>query len=337
MTSYDAVLVVSFGGPEHADHVIPFLENVTRGRNIPRERLVEVGAHYALFDGVSPINEQNRQLIDALRTELAGSDVDLPIYWGNRNWDPMLTDTMAEMADAGVKKAIAFVTSAYSSYSGCRQYRENIAAAQEAVGADAPEIDKLRVFYDHPGFVAPFIDGVAAALEKLPAGSHLAFTAHSIPLSMAGGCDYEAQLQETARLIAEACGNPPWQLVYQSRSGPPQVPWLEPDICDHIDALSHAGEPGVAVVPIGFVSDHMEVVYDLDTEAAQRAAELGLPFVRVPTPGIDPRFVTMIRQLIEERVVANPNRLTLGALTIKPDVCAPTCCAPPPARPRPAS
>jgi len=334
MTSYDALLVVSFGGPEHPDHVVPFLENVTRGRNIPRERLVEVGAHYALFDGISPINEQNRQLIAALEPELANSDVAMPIYWGNRNWDPMLADTLKQMTADGVKRAIAFVTSAYSSYSGCRQYRENIGAARAEAGPDAPIVDKLRVFYDHPGFLEPFIEATKNELSELPQGSHLAFTAHSIPESMASGCDYEQQLLEAASIVARACGNPDWELVYQSRSGPPQVPWLEPDICDHLDALAAADAPGVAVIPIGFVSDHLEVAFDLDTEAAQRAKELDLAFRRVATPGTDPRFVSMIRQLIEERVTG-AERLAVGQLAIKPDVCAPDCCLAPvrPGRP----
>ncbi|NNE72632.1 MAG: ferrochelatase, partial [Acidimicrobiales bacterium] len=272
-TDFDALLVVSFGGPEGPDDVVPFLENVTRGRNIPRERLAVVGEHYGLFGGISPINEQCRRLIAALEAHPA---LDVPIYWGNRNWHPMLPATVARMRDDGITNALAFVTSAYSSYSGCRQYRENIEAARQAVGPDAPAITKLRQFFDHPGFIDPNADNLIAALGTLPADADVAFTAHSLPRSMADSSDYQAQLMAVAGLIvdrvrATTSWSGEWQLVYQSRSGPPQVPWLEPDICDHLETLAERGASGVAVAPIGFISDHMEVVYDLDTEAAARA------------------------------------------------------------------
>ncbi|MCA1614049.1 MAG: ferrochelatase, partial [Acidobacteria bacterium] len=269
--NYDALLVVSFGGPEGMGEVIPFLENVLRGRNVPRERLEAVAHHYELFGGVSPINGQNRRLIAALRAELDARGPALPVYWGNRNWHPFLADALRQMRDDGVTRALAFVTSAYSSYSGCRQYREDIERARAEVGGDAPAVDKLRVFYNHPGFVSPNAESLRAALAQLPAdrraGARVAFTAHSIPLSMASGCDYHAQLEETCRLVARAAGVTDWRLVFQSRSGPPAQPWLEPDICDHLRALRAEGVRDVVVHPVGFISDHMEVIYDLDTEA----------------------------------------------------------------------
>ena len=272
MPAYDAILLVSFGGPEGSDEVIPFLENVLRGKNVPRERMLEVEQHYQHFGGVSPINEQCRQLITALEAELAEHGPHLPIYWGNRNWHPMLPDTLQKMADDGVQRALAFFTSAFSCYSGCRQYREDIARAREQVGDLAPEIDKIRVFFNHPGFLEPLIDSVKAARENLPAErldqTPLLFTAHSIPISMAENCRYEEQLSEACRIVATAAGHVNWQLVYQSRSGPPQQPWLEPDICDHIEALhqetSGEGAPltDLMILPIGFISDHMEVLFD---------------------------------------------------------------------------
>ena len=305
--SYDAVIVVSFGGPEGPDDVLPFLENVTRGRNVPPERLQIVAEQYERFGGVSPINSQNRALVAALDAELVRAGRSRPVYWGNRNWHPYLADTVRQMRDDGVERALAFVTSGYSSYSSCRQYLENIEAAREAVGPGAPVIDKLRQFYDHPGYVGPFARNLAAALDALPAdvraGAHVAFTAHSIPIAMADTCDYVAQLQETARLVADL-GAPhhPYALVYQSRSGAPTQPWLEPDIGAHIETLTTQHVPAVVVVPIGFISDHMEVVYDLDVLAAERAAEAGVAFSRAATPGTDPEFVSMIRELIEERL-----------------------------------
>jgi protoporphyrin/coproporphyrin ferrochelatase len=327
--SYDAVVIVSFGGPEGPDDVLPFMENVTRGRGIPRERLVEVSAHYQLFGGVSPINAQNRALITALRDELDRAGFDLPIYWGNRNWQPFLTDTVRRMRDDGVRGALAFVTSAYSSYSGCRQYREDIAAAIDAAGADAPSIDKLRVFFNHPGFVEPMIESTASALAAAGPDAALLFSAHSIPCSMADTSDYVAQLREASRLVAVGAHHPDHELVFQSRSGPPSVPWLEPDVNDRLRALAQQGTTAAVLVPIGFISDHMEVVYDLDTQARQTADELGMTLVRAATVGTHPRFVQMIRELIEERLGTIAVRRALGLRGPNHDVCPEGCCPAP--------
>ncbi|MEU3463015.1 ferrochelatase [Streptomyces sp. NPDC006733] len=357
---YDALLLLSFGGPEGPDDVVPFLENVTRGRGIPRERLKEVGQHYFLFGGVSPINAQNRDLLDALRKDFGEHGLDLPVYWGNRNWAPYLVDTLREMTDDGHRRILVLATSAYASYSGCRQYREDLAGAVAELAAEGrpvPRVDKLRHYFNHPGFVEPMTDAVLAALDELPedvrAGAHLAFTTHSIPTAAAdtsgpvpghgNGGAYVAQHLDTARVIAdavrEATGTDhPWQLVYQSRSGAPQIPWLEPDICDHLEERHAAGVPAVVMVPIGFVSDHMEVKYDLDTEAADRAAELGLPVARAATVGADPRFAAAVRDLVLERAAGerglNVRPCALGALGPSHDVCPAGCC---PARnPKPA-
>ncbi len=327
---YDAILVLSFGGPEKPEDIVPFLENVTAGRGIPRERLEQVGAHYHLFGGRSPINDQNRAIIEVLETRLVDRGIDLPVYFGNRNWHPMLADTVQQMADDGITSAIAFVTSATSSYSGCRQYRENIAAAIAAVDG-APTIDKIRQYYDHPGFIEPMIDATRRALEEVPEGARLVFTAHSIPESMAETSDYVAQLREASRLIAEALDHDDWDLVWQSRSGPPHIPWLEPDINDHLDLLAETGTTGVVMVPVGFISDHMEVMYDLDTEATATAERLGLPIARAATASTDVRFIDMIVDLIEERRTGGPTA-ALGSLEVRPDVCRPGCC-PPPRRP----
>ncbi|MFF3650506.1 ferrochelatase [Streptomyces sp. NPDC002181] len=362
---YDALLLLSFGGPEGPDDVVPFLENVTRGRGIPRERLKEVGQHYFGFGGVSPINGQNRELLDALRKDFAEHGLDLPVYWGNRNWAPYLDDVMREMAADGRRRIAVLATSAYASYSGCRQYRENLADALAALAAGGvaalPEVDKLRHYFNHPGFVQPMIDGVLAALESLPeevrSGAHLAFTTHSIPTAAAdtsgpveehtGGGEggaYVRQHLDVAQVIADAVRAEtgtelPWELVYQSRSGAPHVPWLEPDICDHLESLHGAGAPAVVMVPIGFVSDHMEVLYDLDTEATAKAAELGLPIARSATVGADPRFAAAVRELVLERAAAERGepveRCALGLLGPSHDLCAVGCC---PARgPRPAA
>jgi len=303
---YDAVLIVSFGGPEGTNDVIPFLENVLRGRNVPRERMLQVAQHYDLFDGVSPINEQNRKLIAALKDELEQHGPRLPIYWGNRNWHPLLADTVKQMADDGIRSALAFVTSAYSSYSSCRQYLENIETARETVGSAAPHIEKIRAFYNHPGFIDANVAHLAAALDQIPsnrrASTRIAFTAHSIPKPMADNCAYESQLLETSELVAQAVGHNEWKLVFQSRSGPPTQPWLEPDVCDYLKELKLKGASDVVIAPIGFVSDHMEVVYDLDTEAKSLANELSLNMIRSETAGTHPAFVRMIRELIAERM-----------------------------------
>jgi ferrochelatase len=335
--AYDAVLVVSFGGPDAPEDVMPFLENVLRGRPVPRERMLEVAEHYYHFGGKSPINDQNRALIAALRAELDRRGPHIPVYWGNRNWHPLLTDTIREMAEHGVRRAVAFVTSAYSSYSGCRQYRENIAAACAAVGPQAPQIDKLRVFFNHPGFIGPFAANVRRALERFPDAERMAvpvlFTAHSIPTSMADGCRYVAQLQEAARLTAEAAGVSDWQLVYQSRSGPPSQPWLEPDICESVRQLHARGARRLVIAPIGFISDHMEVLYDLDTEAAALCRELGVEMARAATVGTAPEFIAMVRDLIAERAGMISDRTAIGLLPASHDVCPLDCCPAPVARP----
>ncbi|MEU8305071.1 ferrochelatase [Actinomadura sp. NPDC048955] len=299
MTSYDALLLLSFGGPEGPEEVIPFLENVTRGRNIPKERLEEVGEHYFLFGGVSPINQQCRDLKAAIEADFAANGVDLPVYWGNRNWTPYLADTVRQMKEDGIRRAAAFATSAYSGYSTNDQYLEDIARARDEVPG-APEIDKLPVYADRPGFIEPFADAAKDALSRLPEGARLVFTAHSVPLSQPGRELYTAELHAAAQAVAQrAAPGAPWDLVYQSRSGPPSQPWLEPQITDHLEELHGRGVRAVAVVPIGFVSDHMEVKYDLDVEAADLAAELGLAYERAGTPGSDPRFAALPRHLLE--------------------------------------
>ncbi len=329
--NYDAILIISFGGPEGPDDVLPFLENVLRGRNVPRERMLQVAKHYDLFGGVSPINGQNRSLIAALQAELDSHGPHLPIYWGNRNWHPMLADTLRQMSDDGIKNAIAFVTSAYSSYSSCRQYLEDIERAREVAGAGAPGVDKIRAFHNHPGFIEANSENLRAELAKMPesrrAATPIAFTAHSIPRSMADNCRYEEQLLETCRLVAEAAGNNSWRLVFQSRSGPPSQPWLEPDICDYLKELKASGAEEVVIAPVGFVSDHMEVVYDLDTEARQLSEELGLNMVRARTAGTHPAFIRMVRELIMEKMDVELPRRWLGTQMPRPDVCVEGCCS----------
>lgn len=328
---YDAVLVVSFGGPEGMDDVMPFLENVLRGRNVPRERMLGVAKHYELFGGVSPINGQNRKLIAALEQELATKGPQLPIYFGNRNWHPLLADTLRRMRDDGVRNALAFVTSAYSSYSSCRQYLEDIERARAAVGPDAPRVEKLRAFYNHPGFIEANVDNVRDALAQIPAErraeTQLLFTAHSIPETMARNCDYQSQLQETSRLVAKAAGVEKWQLVFQSRSGSPSQPWLGPDVCDQLRTLHASGARDVIVAPVGFVSDHMEIIYDLDTEAAVLCRELGLNMMRARTAGTHPAFIEMIRELIIERIDPATPRRSLGADGPRADICQTGCCS----------
>ncbi|WP_425558244.1 ferrochelatase [Cryptosporangium japonicum] len=325
---------------------MPFLENVVRGRGVPAARLAEVAEHYHHFGGVSPINEQNRELLAALGKEFAANGVDLPLYWGNRNWHPMLADTLRQMRADGVQRALAFATSAYSSYSSCRQYRDDIVRARAEVGDGAPAVEKLRHFYDHPGFVEPHVDAVASALASLGSRgtTRIVFTAHSVPTSMdaASGPDgglYSAQLRTVAGLVAAAAAPElSWDLVWQSRSGPPQVPWLEPDVNDHLRALAAEGVTDVVVSPIGFVSDHLEVIWDLDNEAARTASGLGLGFARAATPGTDPRFVTMVRELVTERLYASSSGRRLAPWDASGPSCVPGCC-PAPVRPagRPAS
>ncbi len=319
----DVLLIVSFGGPEGPDDVVPFLENVTRGRGIPRERLVEVGAHYAHFAGVSPINAINRVLVASVAAELTARADPTPVLWGNRNWTPYLVDALREARDLGATRVFVLLTSAYSSYSGCRQYRENLADALAEIQAEdpawAPQLLRLRTYFNHPGFIAPIVEATGEALAGLPEGSRLVFTTHSIPTADAATADYVAQHRDVAATVAGALGRPDeWDLVYQSRSGAPHIPWLEPDISEHLSALAAAGAPGAVMVPIGFVSDHMEVIWDLDTVAMATAAEVGLPAARAATPGTDPRFVAMVADLLAEaRATADGgvvDRPALGAL-----------------------
>ena len=320
MADFDAFLLLSFGGPEKHEDVMPFLENVTRGRGVPRERLLEVAEHYYHFDGISPINDQCRALLRDLH-------LDLPIYWGNRNWLPFLGDTMRQMMADGRKRVLAFPTSAFSSYSGCRQYREDIAKARAEIGEGAPEVVTVRRFFNHPLFVEVMRESLRAGLAERP-GAKVIFTAHSVPMSMANSSPYVDQLNEAARLVA---GDAPYRLAYQSRSGPPQIPWLEPDILDVLREEKSAGTAEVVVQPIGFLSDHMEVMYDLDYEAKHLADELGLGFTRAATAGTHPSFVQMIRELVEEYTHGAVAQ-AVGKLPPRPPVCPMDCC-PAPVRP----
>jgi ferrochelatase len=340
--NYDAILVVSFGGPESRDDVIPFLENVLRGKNVPRERMLAVAEHYYHFDGKSPINQQTRDLLAALKDELALHGPKLPVYWGNRNWHPLLADTVRQMKQDGVRHALAFVTSAYSSYSGCRQYREDILRGQAEVGEGAPQIDKIRAFFNHPGFIEATDDRLRAALAQVPAGANsnvqIVYVAHSVPLSMASTSDYVRQLEDVRKLASSGVGITNDVLVYQSRSGAPGQPWLEPDILDHLrEVKSKNLASAVVVAPISFVSDHMEVLYDLDIEARQLCDSIGLPMARAKTVGVHPKFISMIRELILERSTGAERR-ALGSLGPRQDVCAVDCCPAPqrPVRPQPA-
>jgi ferrochelatase len=337
MRPYDAVLLVSFGGPEGPDDVMPFLENVTAGRGVPRERLVDVAQHYYHVGGVSPINGQNRALLSALRDDFDAHGVALPLYWGNRHWTPTLPQVLAQMRDDGIANAIAFLTSAYANFSSCRQYLDAIERARAEVGDGAPSVDRLRQYFNHPGFIEPMIRGVEAALQQLPAehrtDAPLAFVAHSIPTAMEAssgpdGGAYTTQLGEAIRLVtAGVGGDHATTLSFCSRSGSPSVPWLEPDIGDRLSELAKDGARAVVVVPIGFVSDHMEVAYDLDTEAAEHAAGLGLAFVRSATVGTAPPFVSMVRELVLERMGEVPSR-SLGTLGPARDRCPTDCCRP---------
>ena len=346
LSPYDALLLVSFGGPEGPDDVLPFLENVTRGRGIPRERLEEVGEHYHLFGGRSPINDLNRRFLEALRADLAGAGLDLPVYWGNRNWDPYLRDAVQRMAADGITRAACFVTSAYSSWSSCRQYRENLYAAADGVPG-APRLDRLRAYYNHPGFVDPVVDATLAALADLPDGvrdrARLVFVTHSIPTAMNDasgphGGAYLAQHRDVTTVVADrvlaatgvARGH---DLVFCSRSGAPHVPWLEPDVNDHLERVAAEGEVAAVLVPVGFVSDHMEVVYDLDTEALATAEKVGVEVRRAATPNGDPRFVAAVRDLLLERAAVERGegviRAAVGEIGPLWDRCPAGCCADP--------
>lgn len=329
---YDAVLIVTFGGPDKMEDVMPFLENVLRGKNVPRERMLEVAHHYELFNGKSPMNEQNAELKELLEARMEQVEPKLPVYVGNRNWHPMLEDTIRQMKADGVKRAMAFVVSGYSCYSGCRQYREDIQRAREAVGEGAPEFVKLRVFFNHPLFVEVNAEHVRNSLARIPeaerANAPILFTAHSIPSAMAEKCRYEMQLQEASRLVAEAVGHENWRLVYQSRSGPPHQPWLEPDVCDVISELSEQGVKHLVISPLGFTSDHMEVLFDLDTEAKELCDELGIQMERAPAAGNHPLFIEMVHDLIAERLEDRPDRPAIGAMPASHDVCPENCCMP---------
>ncbi|WP_199588961.1 ferrochelatase [Blastococcus sp. TF02A-26] len=324
----EALLVLSFGGPRGPEDVMPFLENVTRGRGIPRERLESVAEHYHHFGGVSPINEQNEALIAAVEADLAAHGVDLPVYWGNRNWAPYVEDAWRQMAEDGIEHVYVFATSAYASASGCRQYHEDVARARAVLGPGAPTAEKLPHYFDAPGFVRANADALAAALAELPeevrGAARLVATAHSIPDAMAAvagpdGGAYQDELHAAARAVVDAVDpGRPFDLVWQSRSGPPSVPWLEPDVNDHLRTLAAAGETAVVLMPVGFVSDHLEVVWDLDNEACETAAELGLTFVRAGTAGIHPAFVATVRELLEERRAGAPPRLGTN--------CPAACC-----------
>jgi ferrochelatase len=336
--NYDAILVVSFGGPESSADVIPFLENVLRGRNVPRERMLAVAEHYYHFGGKSPINQQVRELIAALEKELARHGPPLPVYWGNRNWHPMLAETLQQMKDDGIRRALAFVTSAYSSYSGCRQYREDILRAQNEISAGAsegsPKIDKLRAFFNHPGFVEATEDRLRDALAEVPANARqnvqIIYTAHSVPLAMANTSDYVRQLEEVRKLVSARLGVANDALVYQSRSGAPGQPWLEPDILDYLREVKARNlASAVVLAPISFISDHMEVLYDLDIEARQLCDSLPLPMVRAKTVGVHPKFVEMIRELILERTSPGVERRALGSLGPRQDLCEESCCPAP--------
>ncbi|HJR90197.1 MAG TPA: ferrochelatase [Aeromicrobium sp.] len=329
----DALLLVSFGGPEKPDDVVPFLENVTAGRGVPRARLEQVAEHYLLFGGRSPLNDLNRDLISAIQKDFADHGIDVPVYWGNRNWDPYLRDVCRDMVDDGIRRAAYFVTSAYSSYSGCRQYRENLADATAGLPL---ELSRIRLYFNHPGFVTPFVEATAEAMASTTSDAHVVFVTHSIPTGMdaasggPGAHAYRRQHEEVARLVAEGVGASNWSLAYCSRSGSPHQPWLEPDINDHLRELAADGVSSVVVVPIGFVSDHMEVVFDLDTEAKATAAELDVEFQRVATPGSHPAFVAMVRELLLERAAVDRGddveRSVMGVCDPNPDRCADDCC-----------
>jgi ferrochelatase len=348
MTGYDALLLASFGGPEGQDDVMPFLENVTRGRGVPRERLEEVSHHYRALDGVSPINQQNRELLAAIRAELDRRGIDLPIYWGNRFWDPFLAEALREIHADGHERVLTFVTSAYSSYSGCRAYREDLAQALEKTGlVGRLAIDKVRHYFDHPGFVGPVAEGLAEALSTLTTDgvsverTRVLFTTHSVPTAMAATSGPPGRFDEQGAYVAQHLAAiecvlddvrrrgvepPAWSLVYQSRSGAPEVPWLEPDISDAIRDEHAGGMTAVVVVPIGFVSDHVEVIWDLDNEARETCDELGVRMLRVPTPGTHPDFVRAIVDLFEARIAGEPGD-ALSPLGPWAEVCAVDCCA----------
>ena len=316
---FDALLLLSFGGPEGPEQVMPFLEHVTRGRGVPPERLLDVAEHYLHFGGVSPINAINRALIDQIRTELAGRGEDLPVYFGNRNSDPFIADTVATMKADGIRRAAVFSTSAWGGYSGCTQYQEDIAGARAATGDGAPELVKLRQYFDHPLLVTMFAEAIADAAATLPSevrdSARLVFTAHSIPLRAANRCGvdlYPRQVAYSSSLIAAAAGFGEYDQVWQSRSGPPSVPWLEPDVAEHLSALAEAGTKAVIICPVGFVADHIEVIWDLDSELAEQAEELGVAFARASTPNAQPRFAQLALGLMDELLLGSEPARVVG-------------------------
>ncbi|MGE2834505.1 ferrochelatase [Mycobacterium sp. SMC-4] len=337
--SFDALLLLSFGGPEGPDQVMPFLENVTRGRGIPRERLKSVAEHYLHFGGVSPINGINRDLITAIEAELARRGRELQVYFGNRNWDPFVEDTVKQMRDNGVRRAAVFATSAWGGYSGCTQYQEDIARARAAAGPGGPELTRLRQYFDHPLLIRLFADAIAEAAAQLPAevraGARLVFTAHSIPLRAASRCGpdlYQRQVAHASALVAQAAGFADYDQVWQSRSGPPQVPWLEPDVGDHLESLARSDVEAVIVCPIGFVADHIEVVWDLDNEVAEQAAEAGIAYARALTPNAHPRFAQLVVDLIDELEngsaplrAGDPEVVPSYGCTVNGALCTPAC------------
>ena len=335
---YDALLLLSFGGPEGPEQVMPFLENVTRGRGIPPERLAAVAEHYLHFGGVSPINGINRDLLVQIEAELARRGMELPVYFGNRNWEPYVEDAVAQMRDNGIRRAAVFSTSAWGGYSGCTQYQEDIARGRKSAGPDAPELTKLRQYFDHPLLVEMFADAIRAAAATLPErvrdNARLVFTAHSIPLRAASRCGpdlYARQVAHTSALVATAAGYREYDQVWQSRSGPPQVPWLEPDVGDHLESLAQAGTEAVIVCPVGFVADHIEVVWDLDNELAAQAADAGIAFARASTPNDQPRFARLVVDLIDElRLDLPAARVGGGAVpgfgcSVNGALCTPAC------------
>ena len=336
---FDALLLLSFGGPEGPEQVMPFLENVTRGRGIPRERLESVAEHYLHFGGVSPINGINRALIAEIEAELARRGRQTPVYFGNRNWEPYVEDTVTQMRDNGIERAAVFTTSAWGGYSGCTQYQEDIARGRAAAGAGAPQLVKLRQYFDHPLLVEMFADAIRDAVTTLPAElrdeARLVFTAHTIPLRAADRCGpdlYERQVGYSCRLIAAAAGYLDYDHVWQSRSGPPQVPWLEPDVGDHLEALQRAGTRAVIVCPVGFVADHIEVVWDLDNELAEQAAQAGIAFARASTPNAQTRFAQLAIDLLDEMRtdapaarVTGPQPVPGSGCSVNGAVCTPDC------------
>ena len=334
MGRFDSLLLLSFGGPENSDDVMPFLRNVTAGRGVPDERLAVVAEQYELFGGKSPINELNQQLLSALDEELVSRGHEMATFWGNRNWHPFVTDTIADLKSLGHTSTVCLVTSAFSSYSGCRQYHEDLDRARNEVPG-APNIERVRVYWDHPDFLGTAAELLAESRDAagLSSETPVLHSAHSLPLSMAANCDYQQQLNEAASIVNELAGmRGPYEVVFQSRSGPPSVPWLTPDIDQRIHELAEQGTQEILVHPLGFVADHMEVLFDLDTQSAAAAKEADVKMVRTPTVGTHPRFVSMLVDLVEEAAGLRADRPSLSKSGPRPDKCNSQCC-PAPIRP----